>query len=41
MSSDPVRLGRTLAAFVLVGLALRTPILVIAPIVGELQADLA
>jgi len=40
VSSDPVRLGRTLAAFVLVGLALRTPILVIAPIVGELQADL-
>lgn len=30
----------TLAALVLVGLALRTPILVIGPIVGQLQADL-
>jgi CP family cyanate transporter-like MFS transporter len=36
----PVRLGRIVAALFLVGLALRTPILVIGPMVGTLQADL-
>ena len=33
-------LGRLLAALVMVGLALRTQVLVIGPMVGELQADL-
>jgi len=36
----PIRLARILAALFLVGLALRTPILVIGPMVGVLQADL-
>lgn len=36
----PDGLGRTLLALLLVGLALRTPILVIGPIVGQLQTDL-
>ena len=36
----PVRLGRIVLALFLVGLALRTPILVIGPMVGTLQADL-
>ena len=40
MTADPARLGRIMAALVLVGLALRTPILVIGPLVGQLQADL-
>lgn len=40
MTAPPVRLGRTLAALVFVGLALRTPVLVIGPVVGQLQGDL-
>ena len=40
MTTRPDGLGRTLLALVLVGLALRTPILVIGPIVGQLQTDL-
>ena len=40
MTTSPVRLGRTLAALVIVGLALRTQILVLGPMVGQLQADL-
>ncbi len=40
MTPRPGGLGRTLFALTLVGLTLRTPILVIAPIVGDLQADL-
>lgn len=40
MTERPAGLGRTLLALALVGLALRTPILVIGPIVGEVQADL-
>lgn len=36
----PAGLGRTLLALTLVGLALRTPILVIGPVVGTLQTDL-
>ena len=40
MTTRPDELGRTLLALVLVGLALRTPILVIGPIVGQLQTDL-
>ena len=40
MTARPDGLGRTLLALVLVGLALRTPILVIGPIVGQLQTDL-
>lgn len=40
MTARPDGLGRTLLALVLVGLALRTPILVIGPIVGQVQTDL-
>jgi CP family cyanate transporter-like MFS transporter len=40
MTSTPIRLGRILTALVVVGLALRTQVLVIGPMVGELQADL-
>jgi CP family cyanate transporter-like MFS transporter len=40
MTSNPIRLGRILTALVLVGLALRTQILVLGPMVGQLQADL-
>lgn len=40
MTTRPAGLTRTLVALGLVGLALRTPILVVGPIVGQLQADL-
>ncbi len=40
MTTRPAGLARTLPALALVGLALRTPILVIGPIVGQLQTDL-
>ncbi len=40
MTPRPAGLGRTLFALTLIGLTLRTPILVIGPIVGNLQADL-
>lgn len=36
----PADLTRTLVALALVGLALRTPILVVGPIVGQIQSDL-
>ena len=40
MTTRPAGLARTILALALVGLALRTPILVVGPIVGQLQADL-
>ena len=40
MTARPADLSRTILALGLVGLALRTPILVVGPIVGQLQADL-
>lgn len=40
VGGHPASLRRTLLALALVGLALRTPILVIGPIVGQLQDDL-